>query len=132
MGETGGKNFHFVHESADLKNVIFNTVRGAFEYQGQKCSATSRMYVPKNKWDIIRAGMVEATKSMKVGCTTDFDSFVTAVIDEPAFDRITPFIDRAKASPEAEIIVGLLGIRFCSLCTCLFVYWPYLQFRWRI
>jgi len=106
VGETGGKNFHFVHESADIESLVNSTVRGAFEYQGQKCSATSRMYVPTTIWPEIKEKLVERTRSLKQGCVTDFDTFVAAVIDETAFDRITPFIDEAKSSSTANVIVG--------------------------
>jgi len=106
VGETGGKNFHFVHESADIKHAVTCTVRGAFEYQGQKCSATSRLYVPSNLWPEFKKQMVEVTQSLKMGCVTEFDTFVGAVIDDKAFKKITSYIDRAKKSNECKIIAG--------------------------
>eukprot|EP00296_Roombia_truncata_P007590 JP446035.1.p1 GENE.JP446035.1~~JP446035.1.p1 ORF type:complete len:572 (-),score=198.31 JP446035.1:255-1793(-) len=106
VGETGGKNFHVIHESADVDHVVNSTVRGAFEYQGQKCSATSRMYVPSNLWPQIKEKLVAATKAIKQGCVTDFEVFMTAVIDETAFDRISKYIADAKASSSCEIIAG--------------------------
>ena len=107
VGETGGKNFHFVHESADPRHVALNTVRGAFEYQGQKCSATSRMYVPRQMWDTTLKGMlVEELSKVKMGCVTEFDSFMCAVIDRTSFDKCARYIKAAEESPECEIIFG--------------------------
>lgn len=106
VGETGGKNFHFVHSSADPTHVVMNTIRGAFEYQGQKCSATSRMYAPSNLWPEIKKGLVETLATVKMGCVTEFDSFMCAVIDGASFNNIKGYIDEAKASPECEIIAG--------------------------
>mgnify|MGYP003877153985 CR=1 FL=1 len=106
VGETGGKNFHVVHKSADVEHVALNTVRGAFEYQGQKCSATSRMYAPSNLWPALRERLVEVVGSLKMGCVRDFDSFMCAVIDRTSFDKISGYIDRAAASPDCEIIAG--------------------------
>jgi len=106
VGETGGKNFHIVHSSADVDHVVFNTIRGAFEYQGQKCSACSRLYVPSDLWPQIKEKMVNEIKKIKVGQPDDFEAFMCAVIDKTAFKDITGYIDRAKKSPECEIIVG--------------------------
>jgi 1-pyrroline-5-carboxylate dehydrogenase len=106
VGETGGKNFHFVHESADIDNVVHNTIRGAFEYQGQKCSATSRMYVPNNLWPSIRERLVEQAKTIKVGSSDDFTSFMTAVIHERSFDKIQSYIQKAKESSSCKILFG--------------------------
>jgi len=106
VGETGGKNFIFVHPSADALEVAVNAVRGAFEYQGQKCSAASRMYVPESLWPAIKKSMVEMTNDIKMGDVTDPYNFMNAVIDENAFDTITSYIDFAKNSPEAKIIAG--------------------------
>lgn len=107
VGETGGKNFHFVHESADVKSVISHTVRGAFDYQGQKCSAASRMYVPANLWESqLKEGFAEATKQVKMGCSTDFNSFMCSVIDRAAFDKLSAYLKRVKESSDAEILVG--------------------------
>jgi 1-pyrroline-5-carboxylate dehydrogenase len=108
VGETGGKNFHFVHESAAFETVLNQTTRGAFDYQGQKCSAASRMYVPTTMWEQggLKDAMIESAKSIKVGCSTDFSSYMSAVIDRKSFDKIKGFIDRAKASPDCEVLVG--------------------------
>jgi 1-pyrroline-5-carboxylate dehydrogenase len=106
-GETGGKNYHFVHESADIENVVMNTVRGAFDYQGQKCSATSRMYVPTNLWEGgLKDMLCHETSKLKMGCCTDFSNFMCAVIDQTSFDKISGFIERVKAADDAEIIIG--------------------------
>lgn len=106
VGETGGKDFIFVHPTADVSNVAINAVRGAFEFQGQKCSAASRMYVPKSLWPAIREQMEEMVSQIKVGDVTDPNNFVNAVIDESAFDLIASYIDHAKNSNDAEIIMG--------------------------
>ena len=106
IGETGGKNFIFVHPSADVTETAVNAIRGAFEYQGQKCSAASRMYVPVSLWPQIRNLMVEMANDIKVGDITDVQNFMNAVIDESAFNTITSHIDYAKESPEASIIAG--------------------------
>ena len=106
VGETGGKNFIFVHPSADVQEVAVNAVRGAFEYQGQKCSAASRMYVPESLWPAIKKLMVEMVNDIKMGDVTDPYNFMNAVIDKNAFDTIASYIDFAKSSPEATIIAG--------------------------
>lgn len=106
VGETGGKNFIFVHPSADVLEVAVNAVRGAFEYQGQKCSAASRMYVPESLWTAVKKSMVEMINDIKMGDVTDPYNFMNAVIDENAFDTIASYIDFAKSSPEATIIAG--------------------------
>jgi len=106
VGETGGKNFHFIHESADVTNVVNQSIRGAFEYQGQKCSALSRMYVPRNLWSDIKDGLVSVTNSIKMGCSTDFSSFMCAVIDSTSFNDLKAYIEGAKAADDCEIIVG--------------------------
>ncbi|HNY07703.1 MAG TPA: aldehyde dehydrogenase family protein, partial [Bacteroidales bacterium] len=106
VGETGGKDFIFVHPSADVQEVAVNAVRGAFEYQGQKCSAASRMYVPESLWTAIKKSMVEMINDIKMGDVTDPYNFMNAVIDENAFDTIASYIDFAKSSPEATIIAG--------------------------
>eukprot|EP00003_Mantamonas_plastica_P027721 TRINITY_DN6048_c0_g1_i1.p1 TRINITY_DN6048_c0_g1~~TRINITY_DN6048_c0_g1_i1.p1 ORF type:complete len:555 (+),score=210.88 TRINITY_DN6048_c0_g1_i1:34-1665(+) len=106
VGETGGKNMHFIHESASLENVVYQTVRGAFEYQGQKCSATSRVYVPDTIAEQFQTRLVEEINKIKVGDVTEFDSFVCAVIDANAFKDITGYIDWAKEDESSEIIVG--------------------------
>lgn len=106
VGETGGKDFIMVHKSADAKEVATAITRGAFEYQGQKCSAASRVYIPANIWDDVKQYVVDDLKSIKMGPTEDFDNFVNAVIDENAFDKIAKYIDGAKANEMNEIIAG--------------------------
>ena len=106
VGETGGKNFHLVHPSADVENVVVNTVRGAFEYQGQKCSATSRAYVPKSLWQDIKKGMVEETRKLKVGPPERFDNFIGPVIHQQSFDKLSKVIDEANKDPSLDCIVG--------------------------
>ncbi|MBN1118206.1 MAG: L-glutamate gamma-semialdehyde dehydrogenase [Bacteroidales bacterium] len=106
VGETGGKDFVFVHESANMKQVITALTRGAFEYQGQKCSAASRAYIPKSKWPEIKAGLERDLKSIKMGTPEDFTNFVNAVIDEGAFNTLSGAIEKIKAAPDAEIVIG--------------------------
>jgi 1-pyrroline-5-carboxylate dehydrogenase len=106
VGETGGKDFVFAHETAQADKVVAAIVRGSFEYQGQKCSAASRAYIPASMWDEVKAGLVGETAKLKVGDVRDFRNFMGAVIDKPAFDSITSYIEYAKASDEAEIIAG--------------------------
>ncbi|MCF8367344.1 MAG: L-glutamate gamma-semialdehyde dehydrogenase, partial [Bacteroidales bacterium] len=106
VGETGGKDFIFVHPSADPVEVAVNAMRGAFEYQGQKCSAASRMYVPKSLWSKIKNLMLEISSDMKMGDVTDTDNFINAVIDENAFNNIMNYVNFAKASNKATIICG--------------------------
>ncbi|MGA0560787.1 L-glutamate gamma-semialdehyde dehydrogenase [Larkinella sp. VNQ87] len=106
VGETGGKDFVLVHESADPKTVATALIRGAFEYQGQKCSAASRAYLPTTLWEQIREYMLADLQSIKMGSVEDFRNFVNAVIDERAFDKITSYITNAKNDPTVEIIAG--------------------------
>ncbi|HEX5169212.1 MAG TPA: L-glutamate gamma-semialdehyde dehydrogenase [Cyclobacteriaceae bacterium] len=106
VGETGGKDFVMVHRSADAKEVATALVRGSFEYQGQKCSAASRAYIPSNLWKEVKQYMTEDLKNIGMGGVEDFSNFVNAVIDERAFDKIAGFIDKAKANPLNEIIAG--------------------------
>ena len=106
VGETGGKDFVLAHKSADAKAVAVGLVRGAFEYQGQKCSAASRAYLPSNLWEEIKKYMLEDLASMQMGGTEDFSNFINAVIDEKSFDKIAAYIDQAKAAPGVEIIAG--------------------------
>jgi len=106
VGETGGKDFVMVHKSANAKEVSTALVRGAFEYQGQKCSAASRAYVPSNLWEDVRKYMVEDLKSFKMGGTEDFGNFINAVIDEKAFDSISGYIEKAKANGKSTIVAG--------------------------
>ena len=106
VGETGGKDFIMVHKSANPKEVSTAMTRGAFEYQGQKCSAASRCYIPSNLWDDVKKYLVEDLKSFKMGPTEDFGNFINAVIDEKAFNAITGYIEKARANPMNEIIAG--------------------------
>jgi 1-pyrroline-5-carboxylate dehydrogenase len=106
VGETGGKDFVFVHKSADVKPVVAALVRGSFEFQGQKCSAASRAYVPKSLWPQIKDMMLEEIGKLKVGDIAEFDTFMGAVIDKTSFDKIKSYIDYAKESPDAEVICG--------------------------
>lgn len=107
VGETGGKNFHYVHPSADLENVVYNTIRGAFEYQGQKCSATSRAYIPQSMWNNgLRELLLREVNKIKVGQPNDPTSFMSAVIDEKSFDNITGFIERARNNKNNTIVAG--------------------------
>ncbi|MBX3006635.1 MAG: L-glutamate gamma-semialdehyde dehydrogenase [Melioribacteraceae bacterium] len=106
VGETGGKDFIFAHSSADLTALGVALIRGAFEYQGQKCSAASRAYIPKSIWPKLKDYVVSELKTVKMGDVRDFSNFMNAVIDKGAFDTITSYIDYAKKSNEAEIISG--------------------------
>ncbi len=106
VGETGGKDFILVHPSADVKVANTAIVRGSFEYQGQKCSAASRVYIPQSLWPTLKSSIVKDVQSFTIGGTEDFSNFINAVIDEKSFDKLAKYIDRAKASNEAEIIVG--------------------------
>lgn len=106
IGECGGKNYHFVHPSADPDSVITSTIRSAFEYCGQKCSACSRAYIPESLWPKIKEGLIAERNKLKIGDVSEFDSFMGAVIDDKAFKRITSYIDHAKNSKDLEIIAG--------------------------
>ena len=106
VGETGGKDFIFVHNSADINALVVAVIRGAFEYQGQKCSAASRMYIPKLIWNEFKEKYVAEIKKIKMGNVEDFTNFMSAVIDKGAFKSITEYINFAKNSKEAEIITG--------------------------
>ena len=106
VGETGGKDFVMVHKSANAKEVATALSRGAFEYQGQKCSAASRAYIPSNLWDNVKKYLLEDLKTFKMGPVEDFGNFINAVIDEKAFNSITGYIEKAKENPMNEIIAG--------------------------
>ncbi|MCK6611681.1 MAG: L-glutamate gamma-semialdehyde dehydrogenase [Bacteroidia bacterium] len=106
VGETGGKDFIVMHKSALVQESVVAIVRGAFEYQGQKCSAASRVYVPDNLWPEVKKGMVDTMKTFKMGPTEDFSNFINAVIDEKSFDKLASYIDSAKADSRCEIIAG--------------------------
>ena len=106
VGETGGKDFIFAHKSANPKELAVAIVRGAYEYQGQKCSAASRAYIPKSLWKETLKEINDMMKTVKMGDVRDFTNFVNAVIDEKAFDTITKYIDKAEKSKDAEIVFG--------------------------
>ena len=106
VGETGGKDFIMVHKSAEPSEVATAMSRGAFEYQGQKCSAASRAYVPSNIWSEVKNILINQVKSFKMGSTEDPSNFINAVIDEKSFDKIATYIDFAKTQANAEIICG--------------------------
>ncbi|XP_018580707.2 delta-1-pyrroline-5-carboxylate dehydrogenase, mitochondrial [Scleropages formosus] len=106
-GECGGKNFHFVHKSADVQSVAMGTIRSAFEYGGQKCSACSRMYVPDSLWPQIKKELLAVQKHIKVGDPVeDFGTFFSAVIDDKSFGRIKKWLDHARSSPKLTVIAG--------------------------
>jgi 1-pyrroline-5-carboxylate dehydrogenase len=109
VGETGGKDFIFVHQSADAQEVATAIIRGSFEYQGQKCSAASRAYVPKSLWNEVKDRVIAMAEEIKVGDVKDFSNFMNAVIDEKSFDNIMKYIDIAKNSKDAEILAGGTG-----------------------
>ncbi|GJQ62543.1 MAG: 1-pyrroline-5-carboxylate dehydrogenase [Melioribacteraceae bacterium] len=106
VGETGGKDFIFAHKSANVDMLVANAIRGAFEYQGQKCSAASRMYIPKSLWAEFKEKYVAQVNEIKVGDIEDFSMFMGAVIDKSAYRDITGYIDYAANSDEAEFITG--------------------------
>ncbi len=106
VGETGGKDFVLAHCSADVDALAVALVRGAFEYQGQKCSAASRAYIPASLWPAVKTRIVAMAKSIKMGDVCDFGNFMGAVIDKRAFDRIRSYIYRAREDAQTEILVG--------------------------
>lgn len=106
VGETGGKDYILAEKSANAKQVATAITRGAFEYQGQKCSAASRAYIPTNMWEEVRQYVTDDLAKIKMGVVDDFSNFVNAVIDEESFDKLAAVIDDAKASPDAEIVCG--------------------------
>lgn len=106
VGETGGKDFIMAHRSAEAKSLAVAISRGAFEYQGQKCSAASRAYIPSNLWEEVKAYVLADLKSMKMGPTEDFTNFINAVIDEKSFDKLARYIDDAKKDKNVEVIAG--------------------------
>lgn len=109
VGETGGKDFIFVHASADIDEVATGFVRGAYEYQGQKCSAASRAYIPQSIWPQLKSRILEMISEIQVGDVRDFENFMNAVIDESSFDNIMRYIRLAEASSDAEVICGGKG-----------------------
>ncbi|MFM8431542.1 MAG: L-glutamate gamma-semialdehyde dehydrogenase [Bacteroidota bacterium] len=106
VGETGGKDFIMAHPSSDVAALVTALSRGAFEYQGQKCSAASRAYIPKSLWSSVKEGLLRDISSFKIGPTEDFSNFINAVIDEKSFDKLARYIDEAKKSPDADIVAG--------------------------
>lgn len=106
VGETGGKDFILVHPSANVEVANTAIVRGAFEYQGQKCSAASRVYIPASLWPEIKELMIRDIASFKMGGVEDFSNFINAVIDEKSFDKLTGYIDAAKNDPDVAILIG--------------------------
>lgn len=106
VGETGGKDFVVAHKSADAKALATALVRGAFEFQGQKCSAASRAYIPSNLWEEVKKYMIADLESIRMGGTEDFRNFVNAVIDEKAFDKIAGYIEQAKKDAGVEVVWG--------------------------
>ena len=106
VGETGGKDFVLAHPSANVKQVVTGMVRGAFEFQGQKCSAASRAYIPKSMWTALKKQLIADVKSMKMGSPEDFGNFITAVIHEASFDKLVRYIEQAKKDSDVEILVG--------------------------
>ncbi|KAI5281531.1 1-pyrroline-5-carboxylate dehydrogenase [Ascosphaera aggregata] len=106
VGETGGKNFHLIHKSADVKNAAANTVRGAFEFQGQKCSATSRVYIPESKWSEFKTELIIRTEALKIGPPEEWPNFIGPVIHEASFDKLAGVIDAAKNDKELTLLTG--------------------------
>ena len=106
VGETGGKDFIVAHKTANAKQVSTAIVRGAFEFQGQKCSAASRAYIPKSLWKNVKKQVIDDVKSFKMGSPEDMSNFITAVIHEGSFNKLAKYIDQAKKDKDAEIIVG--------------------------
>jgi 1-pyrroline-5-carboxylate dehydrogenase len=106
VGETGGKDFVMAHKSADVDALVTALLRGAFEFQGQKCSAASRAYIPSNMADEVKKKLIAGAKSFKMGSPEDFSNFINAVIDEKSFDKIRSYIDNAKKDKKAEVWVG--------------------------
>ncbi len=106
VGETGGKDFILAHPSAHVPAVVAGLSRGAFEYQGQKCSAASRAYIPSSLWPEVKKGLIRDIESFKIGPTEDLSNFINAVIDEKSFDKLATYIDNAKKDPNVEVIAG--------------------------
>jgi len=106
VGETGGKDFVFAHPSADVQAVVIALLRGAFEYQGQKCSAASRAYIPKSLWSRVRSGLEKEVGELEMGSPVDFRNFMCALIDEASFDNTMSYIDHARSNDGFEIVCG--------------------------
>ncbi len=117
LSECGGKNFHFVHNSADVDSVVNGTVRSAFEYGGQKCSACSRMYVPQSKWPEIKEGLLNIQKQIKLGSPLEADSFFSAVIDDKVGGRQRkPCSNGCRQADVSLILAGVCENLFCKNC----------------
>merc|ERR1712168_195335 len=106
VGECGGKNSHFFHPSGDVKSMVAGTIRSAFEYSGQKCSACSRCYIPASLWEEVKEGLVETQKQLKIASPLEFDSFTSTVIDDKSFARISGYLNHAKTSPNLSVVAG--------------------------
>ncbi|KAA0190706.1 Aldehyde dehydrogenase 4 family member A1 [Fasciolopsis buskii] len=106
IGECGGKNYHLIHPSADVNEAALATIRSAFEYSGQKCSACSRLYVPASLWPKMKSLLLEHHRQLKIGSPLDHDTFTSAVIDQTAFRKISGYLDYAKSCPDIELIAG--------------------------
>ena len=106
VGETGGKNFVFAHNTSDINSLVVSLVRGAFEYQGQKCSAASRAYIPKSIWEEVKGKLLKMTAQLTYGPVDEFNHFMNAVIDRRAFTRIEDYINKAKSSENTTILIG--------------------------
>jgi 1-pyrroline-5-carboxylate dehydrogenase len=106
VGETGGKDFILAHPSANPAEVATGISRGAFEFQGQKCSAASRAYIPASMWDEVRQYVIDDVSSFKMGSPEDFSNFINAVIDKRSFDKISGYLEYIKSQDDAEIIIG--------------------------
>lgn len=106
VGETGGKNFHLIHPSADIRNAALQTIRGAFEYQGQKCSACSRAYIPSSMWNEFKKILIHETESLQVGSPLDFKNFIGPVIHKTSYEKLASIITAAKTDPTLELVVG--------------------------
>ena len=106
VGETGGKDFIVAHSDCDKRGLLVALLRGAFEYQGQKCSAASRAYVPKSVWEVMGNQLVSEVNKIKMGDASDFSNFMTAVIDKRAYEKINGYIERANRDPDCEVITG--------------------------
>jgi 1-pyrroline-5-carboxylate dehydrogenase len=106
VGETGGKDFVFAHPTARVDHLVVALVRGAFEYQGQKCSAASRAYIPESLWPETKRKLEDMIKGIKMGPPEDLSNFFNAVIDESSFDKLAGFIDQAKNDKDADVIIG--------------------------
>lgn len=105
-GECGGKNFHFIHPSADVDSAVNCTIRSAFGFAGQKCSACSRLYVPESLWGQVKESLVEKQKDLKLGSPEDYDTFISAVIHEKSFKKVKSYIDYAQSNPDLTILAG--------------------------